>query len=265
MNRVSHREWDSAAYHRLSDNQFAWGLKVLQRLNLRGDETVLDVGCGSGRVTMVLRARLSRGRLIAVDLSEKMVRQARETLRTASGLVWKRCLVAVADATALPLREAVDGVFSTATFHWVKDHERLFRELHTALTPGGWVEAQCGGGPNLERVRGRVREAMNAAEFAPYFAGWEEPWNYPAPEATAERLCAAGFVDVRTSLEPAAFCIQDRQQYRDYLATVTFHQHVLRLPEGLRERFKDAMVEAAAGDWEMDYWRLNISARRINP
>src|SRR5512142_2393276 len=118
------REWNSASYHRLSNPQFGWAQKVLARLRVRGDETVLDAGCGSGRVTAELVKRLPRGRVYALDLSENMVRQAR------THVPGDRVHFALANLTALPLRPAsLDGVFSTAVFHWITDHPRLFREL----------------------------------------------------------------------------------------------------------------------------------------
>ena len=80
MTQSAQREWNSAAYQKLSDPQFAWGLAVLQRLALRGDETVLDAGCGTGRVTAELIERLPAGRVIATDLSYNMMQEARRNL-----------------------------------------------------------------------------------------------------------------------------------------------------------------------------------------
>jgi trans-aconitate 2-methyltransferase len=138
------REWDAEAYHRLSNAQFSWGKNVLARVPLRGDETILDAGCGTGRLTGELLERLPQGRVVAVDLSDNMLRAARARLSQRFG---ERITFACVDIQRLPFVEVFDGVFSTATFHWAKDHDRLFREIHTALKPGGWLVAQCGGGP----------------------------------------------------------------------------------------------------------------------
>src|SRR5437588_4192796 len=112
-------EWDAGAYHRLSNPQVKWGERVLECLPLRGDETVLDAGCGTGRLTAELLERLPRGRVIAMDRSANMVRAARDYLGSRFG---DRVTVVEADLAALDMDQAVDAIFSTSTFHWVKDH-----------------------------------------------------------------------------------------------------------------------------------------------
>ena len=157
-------EWNAAEYHRLSNPQMDWGTRLLEQLPARATDTVLDAGCGSGRLTLDLAARIPRGRLIALDLSHNMVSKAREQLAGVAIPV----LVANATLTALPLAHAVDGIFSNAVFHWIKNHDRLFAELFRALKPGGWLLAQCGGGPNLERTRSRARRLVSHPDFLPY-------------------------------------------------------------------------------------------------
>ncbi len=253
------REWDAATYNRLSNHQAEWGKRVLQRLSLRGDETVIDAGCGSGRVTALLAELLPRGRIIAIDLSEQMLHKAAENLAGAVPRVDFLC----ADLAALPLRSVADGLFSTAAFHWVRDHDRLFRALFSALKPGGWLEAQCGGGPNIAGVRQRAGVVMARPEFAPYFAGWREPWTFPDEQIAAERLRNAGFTDIRDWTEPAGFAMPTPTDYRQYLITVTLHQHLARIPDPvLRDRFLDQLVELAKPELYFDYWRLNLHARR---
>ncbi len=246
------REWDSDAYHRLSDHQFAWGVKVLARAPIRGDETVLDAGCGTGRLTGELLRRLPHGRVVALDLSENMVRTARSHLEPDfPGISFVR-----ADVQALPFSETFEGIFSTATFHWAKDHARLFQSLLQALKPGGWLEAQCGGGPNLARLLAHAAAVMAQPAFAEFFAGWPGPWEYADAPTTAARLRQAGFVNVETTVEGAEFRIEDPEEYQQYLATVIFHRHLARIDgPGLRAQF---VQELAAPHLELDYWRLNL-------
>lgn len=257
------REWNSEVYQRLSSPQFGWGKKVLDRLRLRGDETVLDAGCGTGRLTGELLERLPRGLVLAVDLSSNMLQTARRELEPRfAGHLW---LVA-ADLQQLPFAEAADGIFSTAAFHWVRDHEALFRSLQGALRPGGWLEAQCGGGPNLAELRRRAQALISAPPLAQFFARWQSPWEYASAETTAERLRRAGFDDVRTSLEAAPVLLASAEAYREYLANIIFHRHLERMagPE-LRRGFLDELTRHAAQDdppFVLDYWRLNMSAHK---
>lgn len=257
------REWDSNAYHRLSHPQLEWGMKVLNKLALRGDETVLDAGCGTGKLTAELLARLPKGRVVALDLSHNMLRLAREHLaRQFPGQV----SLIEGDVQALPFAEAFEGIFSTATFHWATDHQRLFRGLYRALKPGGWLVAQCGGGPNLSTVRERARVIACCPEFREFFAGWTEPWLYADDETTTQHLRRAGFVEVETNLEHSPAVLSDAEAYKQYLATVTLHPHMARITDALlRERFLEEMARRGAQDdppFVMDYWRLNIAARR---
>lgn len=254
-------DWDARAYHQVSDPQFSWGLKVLERLSLRGDETVLDAGCGSGRLTAVLLSRLPTGRVIALDRSEGMLDQARQSLGAHPRVSFQQ-----ADLAALSLDSAVDAVFSTATFHWVPDHDALFRGLFRALRPGGALVAQCGGGANLHRVRERAAALMQTPRFGPFFQDWTEAWTYADPEATAARLSAAGFTGVRVWLEEAPTPFTDQKAYEAFLRGVVLRLHLAALPgEAERAAFLAPILEAALGDrppLTLDYWRLNLDARR---
>ena len=183
------REWNAESYHRISNPMLAMAIPVLQRLTLRGDELVIDVGCGSGLVTEKLLERLPSGRVVAVDVSMNMLQTAREHLRGTHG---RHVRFVLADAAALPLHEVADAIFSTATFHWALDHAALFASLFRALKPGGRLVAQCGGGPNIQRLHDRATDLMRDAEFAPYFASWREPWEFANADTTRRRLEAAG-------------------------------------------------------------------------
>jgi trans-aconitate 2-methyltransferase len=257
------REWNADAYHRVSNPQLIWGIQVLDRLPLAGNELVLDVGCGTGRLTELLLERLPRGRAIGIDQSANMIATARAYL---TGRFGGHVGFVQADAGALPFRDAADAIFSTATFHWLLDHERLFRSLFAALAPGGRLVAQCGGGRNLERVHARCDELMQLPAFAPYFAGWSAPWEFANAETTACRLQAAGFTEVRTSVDPSPVFQPDAAAYREFITHVIVRPHLGRLADSsLRERFVDSITASAAADspaFELDYWRLNIDARK---
>jgi trans-aconitate 2-methyltransferase len=255
------REWDSAAYHRLSTPQLSWGRKVLDRVPLRGTESVLDAGCGTGRLTGELLQALPQARLVAVDLSLNMLRTARQTLT--AQFAGRVCFIA-ADLQDLPFVQAFDGIFSTAAFHWVLDHDRLFHSLHRALRPGAWLRAQCGGGPNLARLRARMAALAANPRYARFLGGFAEPWTYSDAETAAERLRKAGFINVETGLEPALTVFDGPATFSEFVRTAILHCHLERIPDlGLRDDFVGELVQHAAGDdppYSLDYWRLNLSA-----
>jgi trans-aconitate 2-methyltransferase len=257
------REWNATTYHRVSSPQFAWGRAVLDRLPLRGDETVLDVGCGTGRLTALLLQRLIGGRAIGLDVSRNMLATARRELPAEHR---DRAAFVQADATALPVAGAADAIFSTATFHWVLDHPRLFRVLWRALRPGGRLVAQCGGGPNLERHHRRAEALMHAPAYAPHFQSWIEPWEFADAATTHARLADAGFTDVVTRVTAAPVVQPDRAAFVEFVTHVIFRPHLARLPDDrLKLAFVDALASQAAADpvpFELDYWRLDIDATR---
>jgi trans-aconitate 2-methyltransferase len=249
---VSTRDWDAATYDRISDPQFGWALEQLDRLPLAGDEVVLDAGCGSGRVTALLAERVPHGRVYAVDVAPSMVEHARAALGD-------RAIVLHQDLVELDLPEPVDAIFSNATFHWVLDHDALFRALHRALKPGGQLVAQCGGRGNIDRFRKLADAVAQEEPFAPFFAEWQKPWNYADDAQTAERLRAAGFVDVSCWLQPKSVTPPDG---RIFAKTVCLVRHVAALPDELRDPFIERVVSRVGEPLVLDYVRLNMTARR---
>lgn len=245
------RDWDAATYDRVSAPQAEWAERVLERLPLRGDETVLDAGCGSGRVTRMLLDRLPRGRVVAVDSAPSMVEHAREALDP------RRARVLRADLTELELDDPVDAAFSNAVFHWIADHDALFARLHAALRPGGRLVAQCGGRGNVRRFHEAAMEVAEEEPYAEHLAGWRGPWNFAGAEETAERLERAGFTGVDTWLEPYPVAPPDPT---GYLRTVCLGPHLEELPEGLRAPYVQEVSERCGR--ELDYVRLNIDAKK---
>src|SRR4029079_4646180 len=127
--------WNAERYHEVSAPQQAWGRRMLERLPLEGHERVLDLGCGTGRITAEIAARVPRGGVGGLDRSESMLQTASVWLREHS----PRPPLVMADGAQLPFSRAFDAVFSGATFHWIADHAALFRSIGTALRPGaGW-------------------------------------------------------------------------------------------------------------------------------
>ncbi|HEY3829716.1 MAG TPA: methyltransferase domain-containing protein [Solirubrobacteraceae bacterium] len=248
---MSVREWDGASYDRISGPMEALGRAVLDRLELAGDETALDAGCGSGRVTEALIERLPRGHVIALDASPSMVQSARERLG-------ERAEVREADLLELELGEPIDAIFSTATFHWIADHELLFARLHAALRPGGRLVAQCGGEGNIDVLRGVAHAVIEREPYAEHFRDWKPPWYYAGPEVTRERLLAAGFAAAECWL---ALAPQQPEHPREFLSTIVLGPHYQRLPVQLREPFMDTVLEELGEPVIVDYVRLNIDAR----
>jgi trans-aconitate 2-methyltransferase len=240
--------WDARTYDSSSQPQQAWATEVVARLEgLTPDATVLDVGCGTGRVTETLLALVPRGRVLAMDASPAMVALAHERLGS-------RVEVWCQDVLDLDLDEHVDAIISTATLHWVTDHDRLWARLARALRPGGVLEIQCGGEGNIARVRAVIDEV--ARKGSPELLGWS-PWAFAGPQETERRLQNAGFTAIRCWLEKRPTHPQD---VTAFVATSILAAHLARLPEDRREQFATDVV--ARVHLPLDYVRLNASAVR---
>jgi trans-aconitate 2-methyltransferase len=248
----SERDWDAATYDRVSAPQQRWAAEQLNRVGLRGDEVVLDAGCGSGRVTQELAARVPHGRVYAVDAAPSMVAHARAALGD-------RATVLCQDLVELELPEPVDLIFSNATFHWIPDHAALFAALFRALAPGGRLIAQCGGRGNIDRFRRIADEVAHAEPFAAFFRDWYGPWNYAGPEKTAQRLRTAGFDEIETWLEERP---TELAEPRSFVATVCLVRHLDQLPPDRHAAFIDAVLERYGAPVVLDYVRLNMTASR---
>ena len=246
------RDWDGRSYDAVAEPQARWGAAVLERLELRGDERVLDAGCGSGRVTELLAERLPAGRVVALDGSPAMLDEARRRLERFGDRV---TLVQADLRGPLPIDEPVDAIFSTATFHWIPDHDALFRHLAAVIRPGGRLVAQYGGGANIASVR-RVLATIGD--------GWPGDAFFAWPDETRRWLAAAGFVDPQAWLHEEPTRFEPGEPFETFLRTVILGAHLARLPEAEREPFVDE-VAARLPKAEIDYVRLNVTARRGTP
>lgn len=244
------REWDAETYDAVSDPQFEWGMEVLERLDLRGDEIAVDAGCGSGRVTAELADRLPDGRVIAVDGSAAMVEKAKERLGD-------RATYLVSDLVELELAEPVDLVFSTATFHWIPDHDALFRRMRAGLKPGGRLVAQCGGHGNVAEHARAIAAVAADPEYGQHLSGARALWNFAAPEEAEPRLAAAGFDEVRCWLQPKP--VQPARPL-EFVSTVTLGPVLDQLPEEKRKPFAEAVLAQEEEPLVLNYVRLNIEA-----
>lgn len=249
---MSPHDWNAGDYDRTNAGIIALGVEVLDRLELGGDETVLDAGAGTGAVTQHLAARLQQGHVIALDAATQMVAFARKRFKNANNVE-----VLEADLTGFDLgSRKVDAVFSTATFHWIADHDALWNNLRRVMSDGARLEAQCGGLGNIASVLTAVERIGARPPYDQFIGGWA-PTNFAGPNETESRMLAAGFSSAHAWLEARPIYPEDVGKH---LREVILGAHAERMPADVFERFASE-VDAALGERdEVDYVRLNISA-----
>jgi trans-aconitate 2-methyltransferase len=245
---VSH-EWDARTYDSLPLPHTLWGRRTLARLDPRGVYRVLDAGCGTGRDTQLLLDLIPGVRVVAVDGSRAMLDQLEVRLADRRD----RVEIVHADLTKpIPIDGHVDAVVSVAAFHWISDHDKLFRNLARVLRPGGQLVTDCGGQGNVVRIMAAIEDVLG--ESPPI-------WNFAGVEETQRRLERAGFTDIDVALRPDPARLDQAAQFESYMATVVLGAHLERLPESERAGFVRAVVERLP-EPVVDYVRLTIRARR---
>ena len=261
-------DWDAQRYHRISQPQFDWGQRIIARLDPRRGEHILDLGCGTGRVTATLASTAPDLGVVGLDRSGAMLAVARAGTASADGSsrpgATKMAFVQ-GDGAALPFLPVFDAVFSAATLHWIQDHPAVFSSVLTVLKPGGRFVAQCGGRGNLDRLYTRAARLMSDSRFQQHFSGWTDPWRFEDAETTRDELLRAGFADAQAWLEDAPVDLGNREAFAEFVSCVCIRHHLERIPVGRREEFVSALTEPFTADpvpFRLDYQRLNIAARK---
>jgi trans-aconitate methyltransferase len=262
-------QWNPSDYAANSAVQQAWARELIGRLALRGDESVLDVGCGDGKITAELARALPRGRVVGVDASAEMIAFARETFpsRAVKNLRFEIC-----DARKLgSVPGPFDLVFSNAALHWVDDHEAVLRGAAAVLKPGGRLMISCGGKGNAHDVFLAFRPEMRSARWREFFRRMAPAYFFHAPEDYQQWLPRAGFKVLSLKLAPKNAVYAGAEGFATWLRS-TWLPYVQRVPENLREEFIAAVTKRylakhppdAEGQVQVGMVRLEIEAERMS-
>lgn len=240
-------EWDASTYDELPLPHVEWGRRVIDRMQLASDAYVLDAGCGTGRDLAALLDRHPSVTAVGVDASSQMLDRAAEVLAPYG----ERVTLRRGDLTEpIPVGRPVDAVMSVAAFHWITDHDLLFRRLADAMAPGARLTSDCGGAGNISNVSAGLIAVTGQPFSEKAFKGVDE---------TRKSLEAAGFEVERVELRDDPLLIDDPELRALYLATIALGAHLTRVPEGEQRAFVEA-VRDAMPDPIIDYVRLEIDA-----
>ena len=235
---ASNDKWNAADYAANSAVQYSWARELISHLKLRGDERVLDVGCGDGKITAELARSVSEGQVIGVDSSPEMIRFACETFpaKTNPNLKFQ-----TGDARGLESIGKFDLLFSNAALHWVEDHHAFLRGAAAVLKPGGRLMVSCGGKGNAHDVFLALRPEMRLARWRKFFRNISKPYFFYAPEDYEKWLPGFGFKSLRIKLEPKDAIYAGAEGFATWLRT-TWLPYTQRVPGELREDFIAAVT-----------------------
>ena len=254
-------DWNAEVYDRIGTPMRGWAQQLIDDLGLRGDETVLDAGCGSGSVTLDLLTKLPRGKVYAVDSSPDMIEKLAATLAE-RGI--PNVVPLVASLTGFTLPEPVDVVFSNAVFHWIPDDDGLFGSLARATKPGGRLRAQCGGAGNIDRLMEATHAVEKHPSYVDYFAAESEFRKYRTVEEARAAMQRNGWTDVRGRLFPAPVTFEDDDSAALYLRTIILQHQAKALPDEFSGRFLHEVIAETVhrfgAPFVADYVRLDLWA-----
>lgn len=264
-------KWDAKNYHKVSSIQENWAKELLSKRKWKGNEVLVDAGCGSGRVTKIIANILKEGRIYAIDLDKNMIENAKINLKDQENIIFIN-----SDLSTVELPEPVDIIFSNAVIHWIKDHYKLFCNFWKLLKQSGEILIQCGGKGNLGTIKPILDLTRESSEFMGYFLDWEDPWNFASAEETSSIMERAGFKKIETGLTKKIAEFSSFEEYRLFMKIVVMKPYLSYLPSDNNNRITDAFMDCflrhqkmsnkglpeVINDYSIDYTRLNIRATK---
>ena len=262
-------DWDASTYDHISDVIVSWGLDLIERLNWKGNEIVLDAGCGSGRLTKIISTKLPKGKVFAVDLDSSMIKLANERLGKISNVKFIQ-----SNICDIELQDKIDVVFSNAVLHWISNHRKVFGHFWQILKPNGQLSIQSGGYGNLTKTLHVCNKVRKSLEFCNYFCNckgesiWNEPWYFAKAEDTEKILKEIGFKNIEVFLENKVAKFHDKEDYFIFIKAIVLRPYLEYLSnDKLKNMFAKAVVHEIEANfkelqWKLDYVRLNIHAKK---
>ncbi|MDW0167461.1 MAG: class I SAM-dependent methyltransferase [Nitrososphaeraceae archaeon] len=290
MNYKNKGSWDARTYDQVSYLvQYRWGQQVLEWRKWRGNEIVMDAGCGSGLLTKQLAKKVPRGKVYAVDIDSNMIKQARNNLQ-----LFDNVEIMQSSFTDIRLPQKLDVVFSNSALHWLQDHRNAFRIFWEMLKPthsndndndtadtsnstgnisSSQLLIQCGGYGNLQEIITLLERITYLDQFKAYFTKWKQSWYFAKPDDTNKLLEEIGYVNTRVYSNSDCIILPNRHMYSRFVKTVVAKPYLERLSPDNGDKLKTAFLELFLDEvkkhsnksktrWFLDFVRLNIVARR---
>jgi trans-aconitate 2-methyltransferase len=260
-------DWDAITYDRISDAQESWGQEIIEYRKWKGNEIVLDAGCGSGRTTKILSIKVPQGKVIAVDSDLSMINLVKENLSKFSNIEFIKM-----DISEIELEDQVDVVFSNATLHWILNHKKVFERLWQILNFEGQLLIQCGGHRDLAKTLSILNKVSESKEFNNYFCNnkgediWKQTWYFAKKEDTEKILQEIGFRNIQIFLEDREAQFHNKEEYFLFIKTIVLIPYLKYLPNDiLKDKFAKSVIQeietnAKELQWKIDFVRLNINA-----
>lgn len=258
--------WNAEDYSKNSSAQQEWANELISKLNLEGNESILDIGCGDGKITFEIANRLHEGKIVGVDSSKEMIHLATKSFQSGrcSNLSFKHC-----DARNLPFNNEFDIVFSNAALHWVKDHRPIIQGISDSLKPNGRVLLQMGGKGNAQSILTILETMIAEKQWNDYFSDFEFPYGFHDPQSYQSWLMGSGLNLIRAELIPKDMTYDDPNGLAGWIRT-TWLPYTDRVPAQRKTEFINQLVDKyieanpldSNGIVHVDMVRLEVEAMK---
>lgn len=245
---MTQHNWNASDYAKNSEAQLQWANELIDKLNLQGNESLLDIGCGDGKITAAIAKILKNGSVCGIDASQTMIDFAQANYPHSH---YQNLTFYQMDAKEIHLEQSFDVVFSNAVLHWVKDHLAVLDKVHDHLKPRGKILFQMGGQGNVGELRRVIDEIVQKSEWQAYFVNFTKPTYFYGPKDYLKWLPEMGFEPLRVELIPKDMQHQGKEGLKGWLRT-TWFPYTDQLPEELREPFLEAIVETYLRQFPVD-------------
>jgi trans-aconitate 2-methyltransferase len=260
--------WDAKDYAKNSTNQFQWAQELIPKLELQDNETLLDIGCGDGKITAELAKALPKGKVVGIDSSEQMIKLAKNAFPAQD---YANLSFQVMDARKLSFKEEFDRVFSNAALHWIVDQKPVLEGIARSLKPKGFALLQMGGKGNAKDMLAVLEAMLQEDKWRRYFEGFTFPYSFCDPIEYSVMLLEAGLLPNRVELLPKVMKLAGAEGLAGWVRT-TWLPYTERLPADLKEAFIYEMVRLyvtkhpldSQGSVCMDMVRLEAKATKTS-
>jgi trans-aconitate 2-methyltransferase len=266
-NNMQKYSWDAEDYAQNSSNQFEWAKELVPKLNLKGDEALLDIGCGDGRISAMLASYLPHGSVVGIDSSEEMVALARKSFPHCHN---PNLTFLKMDARNLTFREQFDVAFSNASLHWIIDHQTVLSCVNQSLDKKGRLLFQMAGKGNAQDIIAVLEELISEEDCKPYFKNFTFPYGFYGPDEYTQWLRDSGFKPERVELFPKDMKLQGKEGLSGWIRT-TWLPFTERVPASLRDAFINEIVDRFVAAYPLDekgiarikMMRLEVQATKL--